>query len=87
MIDTGFDLHVDMLVDRSGERPSEDSRRAARHNLKMASKHRGRSLRQLTEKWIDVTGQGYEKNWMWVLGAKYSTSNRYAHRTAAHLSP
>lgn len=57
-VNTGFRKHIGLSVDKDGERPSEDSVKAA---YKMLGD-------KAVEKWFDVSKLDYDKLWMWVLG-------------------
>lgn len=59
-IDTGFSRHIDVLVDREGQRPDKATMDHIRSSLG----------KPISQKWFDVTGRGYEKNWMYVAGVK-----------------
>ena len=59
IINTGFRRHIDLCVSGDGVRPAEHLEKAARNML---------GVKEPIEKWFDVTGLGYDTNWMWVLG-------------------
>lgn len=71
MSNTGFDLHVALSVDFDGERPNPKYRTVARNNLRSCAQWKGGKLGELSERWFDVTGQGYEKNYLWVIGGTW----------------
>jgi len=58
MINTGFSRHVDILVDRDMEFPAQETIEIARNLIG----------KDYIEKWFDVSGLGYDKNWMYVIG-------------------
>lgn len=74
VINTGFDLHVSLSVGTDGERPKQAA--VATQMLRDVSKDRGKPLTALAERWFDVTGHGYETNWMWVIGGKFRAKSR-----------
>jgi hypothetical protein len=58
-INTGFKRHIDILVDQENERPDQDVIDHCRRTLGPKA----------MERWFDVRGRGYGKDWMWVMGA------------------
>lgn len=54
--DTGFVRHIDIPVHAKDERP--ESADVARTMI-------GSNAREI---WVNVTGLGYEKHWLWILG-------------------
>jgi hypothetical protein len=63
--DTGFDRHIDVLVDAEGENPPRSAIKYCRSLLGPHTK----------VKWLNVAGFGYEKDWMWVMGVNYTSKN------------
>lgn len=68
-IDTGFDLHVAIPVDRNGVKPNASKIAAAKNNIVHVAK--GKARTPVKFKWFDVTGLGYDKDWMFVMGCNY----------------
>lgn len=58
MVDTGFKRHIDVVVDNEGEKPSEDAIEHIKNSL-------GENYK---EKWFNVKGLGYGKDWIYVAG-------------------
>ena len=56
-IDTRFCKHIDILVDKEGEKPSKKDIKVIRQMIPNGK-----------YKWFNVTGLGYDKNWMCVYG-------------------
>ena len=58
LLSTELGRHIDLPVDREGDQPEPHLERAARSMMPDNA----------VVKWIDVSGHGYEKDWMWVIG-------------------
>lgn len=56
--DNGFRKHISLLVDKFGDEPMDWEIKHCRLQLGEKAK----------VKWINVEGEGYDKNWMWVMG-------------------
>ena len=61
---TGMSRLVSLPVDGEGERPGPSMIRAARVSLGRGTLYEG----ELLEKWLDVKGKGFSKDWMYCIG-------------------
>lgn len=62
-VDTGFDLHVDLLVGGDGEVPHPRDKATMLVSLMRAAKDRNMEITEPCEKWFHV-----ESGWMYSLG-------------------
>lgn len=71
-MDSGLDVHVAIPVSKEWERPGYEILECAKNNIRCyAYQNNSKKIGAIREKWINVTGQGYDKDWMFVIGANY----------------